>query len=372
MALTNNKTNTSFDLRTSRGQRSASFRFKLINGVTNQPLRDLTPLRDSVPTLSHDASRTIPRTLDIALGPDDTANINTLNNRVLLYMIIDGVEWPLGRYMFVNNPRQKYSFGTTSSVSLTDEMFIVDQTIETGFSALLATSLSINGFGDMVTPLEQIDQTARRLLAPLNITFSIENTPYSSIGAWPVGTSRARILGDMATDGDYFSPWINHYGVLKMIRTFDPNRVVPDFNFDDGNRIVYGSITESDNLLQAANRIIVVSNGTSSDVNAKAPIVGIYDVPPSAPHSFINRGFIIADVQTRQIESTQQAISVARTIGLSQTAFEFTELVTPPDPRHDSYDVIRWDNKLWLERSWSMELIEGGTMQHSLQRMYTS
>lgn len=372
MVLTNVPINASFDLDDFVGQRNATFRFTLINGVTNAPIRDITPIRDSVPTLTHDATRTIPRTLNIELGTADTAVINTINNRVLVYMVINGREWPLGRYMFASNPRERTSAGHISSATLTDEMFIVDQALETAFSALVATSLAVTGFGDRVTSREQIDQTARRLLAPLNVFSVIASTPYSSIGAWPVGTSRARILSELAVDGDFFSPWFDHTGVLRMKRTTNPDRVVPDFDFDVRNRVFRDTIAETNNLLQAANRVVIVSNGTSSDVNARAPIVGTFDVPNSAPHSIVNRGFVIPEVQTRQVESVQQANAVARAIALNLTAYEFVDLTTPPDPRHDSWNVIRWNNQLWLETSWSMALVEGGAMRHSLQRMYSN
>jgi hypothetical protein len=285
-------------------------------------------------------------------------------------MVIGGEQFPLGRYMFIDSSRQRFSSGRLGTLSLVDEMFIIDQPSETGFSALVTTSTSVSGFGEMIVPLESVDQTARRLLAPLDVNFLIDGSQFSSIGSWTVGTSRAQILRNLATDGDYFSPWYDNNGVLRMIRTFDPARQVPDFDFDAERKVIAGSITETDNLLQAANRVVVVSNGVVSDENTRGPIVGRFDVPSSAPHSLLNRGFVIADVRELQVESVIQATAIARNIAIKSTAFELTELSTPPDPRHDGYNVIHWDNKLWLETAWSMELVEGGEMRHSLQRIY--
>jgi hypothetical protein len=51
--------------------------------------------------------------------------------------------------------------------------------------------------------------------------------------------------------------------------------------------------------------------------------------------------------------------------------FERVELSTPPDPRHDSHNVIRWQGENWLELAWSMPLVEGGEMRHVLRKAYT-
>lgn len=370
MALTTFPADSRFDLPSWVGQRQATFRFALIDGVTNQPLRDLHPLKGTTPTLAHDTSRTIPRSLRMQLGASDTATLDPINNRVLVYMVTGTTQWPLGRYMFIDSSKQRYSSGRLGSLSLVDEMYIVDQAMETGFSALVTTSTSVSGFGETVVALETVDQTARRLLAPLSIDFLIEGTPFSSIGSWPVGASRAQILKNLATDGDYFNPWLDNNGVLQMQRTFNPDREVPDFDFDRDNKVIAGSIVETDNLLQAANRVVVVSNGVASDENTTGPIVGIFDVASSAPHSLLNRGFTIADVREMQVESVIQATTIARNIAINSTAFEFVDLSTPPDPRHDGYNVVRWDNRLWLETAWSMELSQGGEMRHSLQRIY--
>lgn len=370
MALTTFASDSRFDLPAWVGQRQGTFRFALVDGVTNQPLRDLHPLRDSTPTLSHDTSRTIPRSLRLELNAEDTATLDPINNRVLLYMVTGSVQWPLGRYMFIDSSKQRFSSGQLGSLSLVDEMFIVDQAMETGFSALATTSTSVSGFGETIVSLETADQTARRLLAPLDVNFLLEGTPFSSIGSWPVGTSRAQILKNLATDGDFFNPWFDNNGVLRLKRTFDPARQVPDFDFDSDNKVIAGSIVETDNLLQAANRVVVVSNGVVSDENTTGPIVGRFDVPSSAPHSLLNRGFTIADVREIQVESIIQATAIARNIAFNSTAFEFVELSTPPDPRHDGYNVIRWNSRLWLETAWIMELRQGGEMRHALQRIY--
>jgi len=69
-----------------------------------------------------------------------------------------------------------------------------------------------------------------------------------------------------------------------------------------------------------------------------------------------------------QLSDNSQAQAVAQGLVNRQTIFERVSLTTAPDPRHDSYNVIRWQGSNWLELGWSMALVEGGTMNHLLRR----
>ena len=112
-------------------------------------------------------------------------------------------------------------------------------------------------------------------------------------------------------------------------------------------------------------------SATVSSTNQNGVISGSYDVPSSAPHSIQNRGFAVPLVAQMQVETVQQATAVATSIGLQSTLYQRTTLQTFPDPRHDSYDVIRWQGSLWLELAWSMDLIAGGNMTHTLRKVYS-
>ena len=120
-------------------------------------------------------------------------------------------------------------------------------------------------------------------------------------------------------------------------------------------------------MLFRSNRFVVVSNDPGSDAE---PVVGVYDVPASAPHSIAQRGFVLPKTVDVQVRSQAQATVYARTLGLQQTVYEVVELSTPVDPRHDAYEVVRWDGVRWLEVSWTMPLVPGGEMRHTLRRAY--
>lgn len=333
------------------GQRQATFRFERIDGVTGGPLGQLNPVRGA--NLTHDTTRTIKRQLNMTLGVRDTAAVNPINERVDVFMVFpSGVEYPMGRYLYTDVSREKWTSGSISSCILNDEMFLVDQEVEAG----------VNGRGINVAMVIQ------DVLFGLNVTLDLEPTPFTSAESWPVGTNRGSILDSLALSGDYFSPWFGNDGNLHFIRAFDPITQVPTMDLDAGNRVMRVGIVESDDLLLAPNRFVVISNAADDSNTA---VVGSADVPVSAPHSIPNRGFVIQKTVDLQLTNSSQATAVAQNLAIRQTIFERVTLTTPPDPRHDSYDVIKWQDELWLELAWSMTLMEGGTMSHLLRKTYS-
>lgn len=342
------------DLPDWRGQRSASFRFDLIDGRTGVVRRELTPLRDTSPSLSHDSTSTIPRRLSgVTLGVEDAKRVNQLTDRIAPRMVLgDGSSYRLGRYLVADSSDLVTSAGSTAPLTLLDEMFVVDQELDVGFDAA----------GQLV------DQVAARLVEGLPIgALVVDATEFTSVAAWSPGTSRANALRDLATSGGYFMPWFDHRGWLRLRRAFDPADQAVTIDLDASRRVIRGSISRGTDLLTAPNRFVVVSNDPGSEAE---PVVGVYDVPASAPHSIAQRGFVLPKTVDVQLHSQAQATVYARTLGLQQTVYEVVELSTPVDPRHDAYEVVRWDGVRWLEVSWTMPLVPGGEMRHTLRRAY--
>lgn len=353
------------DLANGVGQQTSTFVFELINGTTGAHKQFLTPIRTSAPTLSHDTTRTIKRQLsNFSLGVDDTAAINELTDRVRLSMIIKNVSYPLGTYVFTDFSKYVRQNGDLANAVLMDQMLIVDQEIDTGFAA----RFSVQSAGVIVLD-EEINLMIPRLLDDLPIQYDLAVSPYSSNGSWGIGTNRGSIVEQLAIDGDYFSPWFGNDGVMHFIRAFDPVSATPQFDWDTGNSVFLENIIASNDLLDAPNRYIVISN--TAIPGATTPVVGRYDVPSSAPYSATNRGFVIPKTFTRQISNTLQANTVAANIGLQATVFQRMSLNTAIDPRHDSYNVVYWQGENWLELAWSFTCVAGAPMNHILRKTYS-
>lgn len=333
------------------GQRSCTFRFALTNGVTGENKGDIFPLRGA--SLTHDTSRTIKRQLALSLGVEDTARVDPVTDRVDVFMVLaDGREFPLGRYMFTDRSNQVFTSGRLASMALNDEMFRVDQQITTGITGIGRTVQEV-----ILRALDQVD----------GVVLDIEGSSYLSRSSWTVGAARGQILESLSVDGDYFSPWFGNDTKMHWVRSFNPSTRVPDFDWDNGNQVFRAGIVETDDLLTAPNRFIVISN---SATNTTQSVVGTADVPATAPHSEANRGFVIAQTEDLQVADAGQATAVANNLANRQTIFERVNVTTAPDPRHDSYNVIRWQGELWLELAWSMALVEGGGMGHALRKGY--
>lgn len=360
MTFTQIPTNPLFDLPPWVGQQSVTFRFVLTDASTGDVLGEINPIQTG--TLSHDTSRIIKRQLSLSLGAHDTASINPVSDRINLYLdASDGSTWPLGRYVFTSNSRQVFTSGKLSGVTLNDEMFVVDQQIQVGIDSTSHYS------GGQFNQPSSCEQVITRTLAGLNVQYDVAATNLFTNQSWAIGTGRGQVLEALSVAGNYFSPWFGNDGILHFIEAFEPADQIPDFDFDEGNSVIRGGITETDDLLTAPNRFIVVLNVTSVPTQSS---VGVYDIPDTAPHSIFNRGFVISKTYDLQAPGRANAQIMARNLGIRNTVFETTTLSTSLDPRHDSYNVIRWQGSLWLELAWSMSLGPGGSMTHTLRKAY--
>lgn len=353
MTLTTFPENKWLDLPRWRGQRVDRFRFEWLNGITNQTLGWVEPLRDSQPPqLTHDTTQSTKRQLTLSLGVRDTAGIDPVQDRIQPWAIIGSdPPWPLGRYMFADDTDSLSSGGSRGAFTLLDEGFAIDQQLDASYSSTATVDIAV------VNLVKQVSF----------IHFDIEPTNFVATGAFTAGQTRGQALDAYNTQGDYFPYWMANDGFFRMIRTKDPALEVPDFDYDGNPRIIRGSISHVSDLLRAPNRFIVVGNSQEA---AAVPLVGTYDVPPSAPHSVVNRGFVIPDVQNLQLTSQSQATAMAQNLGIRQTIFERLTFNTAFDPRHDGYNIIRYGGSNWLELRWSATLVPGAFMQHTVRKSY--
>lgn len=344
------------------GQRQVSYRFTLIDGSTGGPVAQVFPLRGA--TLSHDTGGSLyKRTVSLSFTATDTALIDPALHRVRIDMLVDGRVWPLGRYCFTSPTWQRFSGGQALlDAQLADEMVLLDSELERPFAVVPVATSAPGLLGGA-----QAGATAERLLSGYPVTTRIDPSSVEISNAWQTGSTVATVLHDIATLGGYLPPWFDHAGRLRMIRDFEPATVPPDIDLDVGNRVLRGSVQESNEIADAPNRVLVISNGVSSD---EAPVYGSYDVPPDAPHSFERTGVRRVRKFDLQLASAFQADAVAASLGRRATGYQYVELSTPPDPRHDSYQVVRWAGTSWLETKWSLPLTAGGEMKHTLRRAY--
>lgn len=349
------------------GQRVATFRYDVVDALSDIRIGTVTPTRTTIPVLTHNTQNTICRTLTgFNLGVDDTRALNPISDRIVPYMVIDTPQgeliFPLGRYMFDSSTDVVSTGGNNSANSLFDETFIIDQPLDSGFTAV-----------SDVDAIRSVPRAIELFLGPFVdaglFRYQIQDSAAAASGSWAAGTSGGSVLTALAKQGGYFQPWFNNEGILTFEVAFNPADVLPDFDYDLTKSVVRNTISRTDDLLHAYNRFTVINN---SGANAQ-PAYGSYDVPSSAPFSFANRGFRITKVIDDQgAFDSLQAQAMARAFAEQEIVNERTTLSTAPDPRHDSYDVIRWLGDQWLEFAWSMQLQEGGPTVRQLRKAYAA
>lgn len=360
--LANTPTDQMFGSALGLGQRVSSFRYEVINGLTGVRVGEVTPLRSTIPVLTHNTQNTIMRTLTgFNLGVADTAAMNPVTDRIKVTMVVAGpegdIEFPLGRYMYSSASRQVLSGGDLAQSSLYDEMFIVDQQMVNPFGVTAGGSSAVSLIEQLLGPL--VDAGL--------IRYTLQGTPGAVHGTWPAGTSRAKILSDICAQTSLFAPWFDNTGTMRIIDSFNPADIEAEFDFDDSHVVFRDSISYTNDFLSAPNLYIVTN---TSGTSTATTLSGSYRIPASAPWSIENRGFVIPKFVDMQTADSGNLNAVAQTYAEQNNIFERTQLSTAPDPRHDSYNVIRWQDANWLEIAYSFQLQEGSPTIRTLRKAY--
>lgn len=345
--------------------RGATWRFDIYDN--DEAMGTLTLAdRGSPPTLTVDTSRTIKRSLsNVNLAPNEINDINVVSWSVKLVMVLsDGTEWPQGVFRWADVSRPILSdtgdvVYTGGVCSLVDQLMIVDQQM---------------GHSVSLVPGTNIADAIADLLAELPITFSVQASsavvnPSTEAISWTIGTSRLKIVNDLAKMIGYHELYFDNTGMGRLASM--PNPLSTSFEdvlqYPVGKRTFIGTCTRSTNLLDIPNRFIVVNNGATT-----APVYGQCDIPPDAPHSFENRGFFVTHVEQIQGISTNADAQFAAEALCRQWRFPFetVEFAGPPDPRHDHYNTVNFEGDIFLELSHSMTLRDGTDHKHVLRRTY--
>lgn len=309
--------------------------------------------------VQNDTSGQIKRKLTgVVITADEYADVNPLTDRVKPYWVLDdGDEYPSGTFLFAEASTSTRSYGDTLTATLVDQGLILGQEIDTtvsfaagtSASAAIAEVFSLAGFHTV-----NVAAGSFELGSPL---------------AWPAGksgTTWAKIIDDLCAKAGAYPAYFDNTGTPTVRLSQNIDTVVAGYDFR--TRTTAGSITTSNDLLIAPNRFMAID--TSATTGA---IVGIYDIPDTAPHSFNNRGFRITRVvEAPGVGDVAQALAAAQAAyANSPIAYSSATWTSPADPRLDSFDVVRlWDGANWLSTSWSLTCAPGGPMTHKAIRVW--
>lgn len=337
-------------------QRECGFRFDLLDQHLNDQGEIDVDASGSV-TIDNDSDRAIKRQMSgVEISAADVAEVNPLRNRVKVSQVLsNGSKLSLGVFMFSGFDRRRYSWGRVPTPQFTDQSVILDQPSDRTISAV---------------PGRPITDFLVEHLDPFELQYVIEENDATVSGTtamgWPVGTSLLEVLNQAAAMAGFLSAYFDNDGVLHYRAATGITDEDHTYDLGTSSRVLDSSIVESDSWLDAPNRYVVIDATNTTD-----PVVGIYDIPAAAPNSAVNLGYVRAERIDAQGAGTPAAcVKIGKARYQQSRVYEWTTFASPPDGRHDTFEVVRFDGVGQRETGWRMELSEGSAMEHELRRTY--
>lgn len=343
------------------GIRVAGFRFDLLDAANRHVGTLDVDVTDGYPRITNNINRTIKRTLDnLVLPPAQVGDVNPLVHRVQPYMVFsNGSEFPLGIFLWADDTRRVHSFGSFGYGQMVDQGLILDQPSEKGAGYARGTHVA--------AALEA--EFTKAGLTLWDIDPDIDSVIGEAIG-WPAGTHRSQIAAELCNLASAYSPFFSNAGLITVRKVDDLSTATPDLSYytDVRSRVLEDTITEGNNVLDAPNRYIVI-DGSAPD----SPVVAYYDVPASAPHSKEQRGFVVATVINENgLPSVAAALARAQAAygAGKEAALQHVSFSSPPDPRHDTFQIVAYNDVKYREQEWVLTCQDGSDMTHQLRRSY--
>lgn len=333
------------------------YAFDLLDTVNNV-VGSVQPNRLQPPKITNDPTRRVFRSMaNFVVDAREQLTFPTVSSRVRPRLVLqNGATYNLGVFLFGDATRPRRSWGLELGATLVDAGYILDQPVG-----------RIVGYPTGTNVVTAALQLAQEVIATAT-SVSASGQTLASPKAYQASDTRQKIINDLLAIASYLPVYFNNDGtmIMRPVSTFPQSQA--DFDYDVGGRVLKDSIVESDDLLTAPNRYVVVDTSATS-----APVVGSYDVPASAPNSIANRGFPVTKVVNLQgLGSIAAANAAAQAQANSDTdTFRQVTFDTTHEPRQDTFDVVNFLGSQYRDIGWSAELRAGGKMSHTLRRVYS-
>jgi hypothetical protein len=331
--------------------RADRFEFDLLN-LQHEKVGTLDVSQTSAPTVTVDTTRQATRALTslTLLRAADLAEIDPIRHRVQPSIVLqNGERFSLGIYMFGQQNTTPYSWGNTLTPELVDETFLLDRALET--TATLPTGGSLIGLiADLLAPI----------YLPSGTIIEASDQASTSPLMYRVGSGRYSALAATAALLGCYPPFFDNQGVLRFKAAPAPADLSVDHTYALGSRIIDGTLTTSSTAYRAPNRYMVIGDDPTS------PVRGIYDLPPAAPHSAAQTGYIVITQRNMQGLADQTVADLAAYVDAltDRTTYQTITFSSTADPRHDTYNTMSVLGIRYLETGWSLQCTPGGVMTH--------
>lgn len=341
-------------------QRGATFRFEVLD--LSLGIKGLVELdQEASPSIDNNTTSPIKRAMrGFRAAPDQADKFDPITDRVRPVMMINGIDYPMGVFLFNDGSRMPHTYGQDFAGSLVDQGLMIADELPTAFGlgegADIKTAIAALLEGGGIAPTRyNIDAVSGNVGAP----------------GWvkPSGTIRGTAIDELCAKVGCFPVYFDNLGIAQ-VRTIDLDLTMidPTVIYDYGVNIDEGSIVDTDTTITAYNRFVVTDTGAKG-----APISGIYDVPATAPQAFENIGYYRTKNITEQgIPNSDAAVVRAHAAALvSLQDARWVTFTAPIDPRHDTFDVVSFIDVPFRETGWSTSLTADAGMTHQLRQVWS-
>lgn len=328
------------------------------------------------PRIRNDVAASMPRTLDgLRILPRTRADaaspfyfaedVNTVTERVRVIWTVGpggtGYEWSWGIFLFGDEDQFVRTSGNVLDCQLVDQTQITGQTVDESV---------VYGAGASISDAIEAQADAAGIVAT-----SIDPST-ATLSAPVVGLagrdSHDQIMRALCKAAGFLRPYFDNDGTLVARPAPDLATATADHAYGIGSsssgRVARDTVHHANGTLRAPNRYVVRDTSLSA-----SELVGTFDVPDSAEHSFVNIGYRRVKYDDVQGLADQDAADNAAAALYAEDSgvFASTTFESPIDPRHDTFDVVAFDAVNFLEQEWAARLAPGGRMSHDIRRIYS-
>lgn len=334
-----------------------------------------------------DLTRPVTRSIDgFILTPEEFAKVNLVKDKVLCYLLIDSVVYPMGVFRFSDSSRQVdvvrgkpsgqsqgygVTYGATAGITygntaipyanplLFKQQYFSDDLHNVALSDIMSDLVRNDGSAETLRTGFDASQEMQRILLKDGLDFVIAGSPSPSRNdvTWDGSSTDLDKITQLAVLAGHRNPWADNTGIVRSV----PANTQPVSAIDlDDLKPTAESIIITDAFLTAPNRIIVNDNSSTDLV-----VQGQWDAPAVAPHSFANLGYYrtsVVDVQG--LGSQAHATDVAQALGEQATARRLDCSIKPTNLL-DGPVVVSFQGTFWMTVGWSVSTSANNTMSVS-------
>lgn len=302
---------------------------------------------------------------ELSVSHLDDAEINLLTDRFAAYMILDGKEYPLGKFVAAEAPKSNGNMSVRSLtayglVYLTDELAKIEERLHipagTKYTDAIQNQLILSGIVDF-------------FIEPSDAVISEDRED------WEPGEKRSTILHQLCSEINYLPPYDDNNGLVQVRAFVRPTIENVNFSYRvDNKSILYQDDTQDTDMFARPNVFMLICENPEKETDGTEELVATsVNTDPSSPISVPNVGRRILHIErVDNIASLEELQHKADNMMFGNlTITENIGISTGPNPAHDCFNILAVDKGsikgIYQEQAWTLDLAGSGKMAHNLK-----